>query len=457
MSIICPEGIDPTVWNSLPSEIQDELSMSSNRREKSPSYAVLNSLDDSSKKRKADKSSSQSSITTWTKTSSPPSLKSVQCVDLTSPESEQGQRMIASSALITARPSVENMLVKEKLKACPHQLTLFPFEGKTKDSVDAFVDTAFPAGPESIDGRLFVASTVDSSTEKSGEHSDQNRSNTLNQVSVCKCKVAVKIRQVSKDGVNQGRSFASCLSRQCNFFAWADSVPHAESVSKLTWKRFHKHDGWSLFGSKGIYGISPNDVFQGGVGDCWFLSAVAVLAERYDLVQKVIQDSELSETGKVTFNLFIDGSWRKIEVDSSMPCVPKKNLKKSSKISADKVTDPLAVDPDGSHLAYAKANHKQLWVPLLEKAYAKAHGKNNIVTILEMLIVVMMIVMIIFLLQFEFPRRLSVQVLRSAFLFFLLFHLLLLTVPWKKSTRIALFVLLFHLLSSLKFVSLLIY
>lgn len=376
MSIICPEGIDPTVWNSLPSEIQDELSMSSNRRENSTSYPVSISLDDSSKKRKADKSSSQSSITTWTKTSSPPSLKSFPCVDLTSPESEQGQRMIPPSGLTPAPLSVENMLVKGKLKTCPHQLTLFPFEGKTKDSVDAFVDTAFPAGPESIDGRLSAASIVDGSTEKSGEHSDQNRSNMLNQVSVCKCKVAVKIRQVSKDGVNQGRSFASCLSRQCNFFAWADSVPHAESVSKLTWKLFHKHDGWSLFGSKGIYGISPNDVFQGGVGDCWFLSAVAVLAERYDLVQKVIQDSELSETGKVTFNLFIDGSWRKVEVDSSLPCVPKKNLKRNSKSSVDKVTDSLAVDPDGSHLAYAKANHKQLWVPLLEKAYAKAHGKH---------------------------------------------------------------------------------
>jgi calpain-15 len=218
---------------------------------------------------------------------------------------------------------------------------------------------------------------ADGSSEKSGERSDQNKNSQSNLISVCKCRMPVKIRQVSKNGVNHGRYFASCLARQCNHFAWADSVPHTESVSKLVWKRFHKHDGWSLFGSKGIYGISPNDVFQGGVGDCWFLSAVAVLAERFDLVQKVIQDSELSTTGKVTFNLFIDGLWRKIEVDSSLPCVPKDSLKRSSKSSADKVTDSLAVDPDGSHLAYAKANHKQLWVPLLEKAYAKAHGESE--------------------------------------------------------------------------------
>lgn len=377
-SIICPKGIDPTVWNSLPTEIQNELSISSNSQEQYSSSTVSMSVDDSSKKRKAEKQSTgQSSITSWTKTSTPPSVKSFQCVDLTSTDSDQGQGMLAPTAPIPVLLSVENMLEKGKPKTSSQQLTLFPSEGKSRGSVDLFVDTAFPAGPESIDGRHSATSMTDGNTEKSGDRSDQNRNSQSNQISVCKCKMPVKIRQVSKDGVNQGRYFASCLSRQCNHFAWADSVPHTESVSKLTWKRFHKHDGWSLFGSKGVYGISPNDVFQGGVGDCWFLSAVAVLAERFDLVQKVIQDSELSTTGKVTFNLFIDGLWRKIEVDSSLPCVPKDSLKRSSKSSADKVTDSLAVDPDGSHLAYAKANHKQLWVPLLEKAYAKAHGESE--------------------------------------------------------------------------------
>lgn len=378
MSIICPDGIDPTVWNSLPTEIQNELSLSSKSRELSSSRTVSMPIDDSSKKRKADKlSSSQSSITTWTVTSTPPSVKSFQCVDLTCTESDLGQGILVPTALSPVALSVENMLVKGKPKACSQQLSLFPSEGKSRGSVDLFVDTAFPAGPESIDGRDTSTSVIDDSSEKSRERSDQNRNSQSNQIAVCKCKMPVKIRQVSKDGVNQGRYFASCLSRQCNHFAWADSVPHTESVSKLTWKRFHKHDGWSLFGSKGIYGISPNDVFQGGIGDCWFLSAVAVLAERFDLVQKVIQDSELSSTGKVTFNLFIDGLWRKIEVDSSLPCVSKDSLRRSSKSSVEKVTDSLAVDPDGSHLAYAKANHKQLWVPLLEKAYAKAHGESE--------------------------------------------------------------------------------
>lgn len=377
-SIICPKGIDPTVWNSLPTEIQNELSLSSNSREESSSSAFSLSIDDPSRKRKADKQSTgQSSITSWTKTITPPSVKSFQCVDLTSSESDQGQGKSAPTSLSPVVLSVENMMVKGKPKTSSQQLTLFPSEGKCRGSVDLFVDTAFPAGPESIDGRHSATSMTDGNTEKAGDRSDQNKNSQSNQISVCKCKMPVKIRQVSKDGVNQGRYFASCLSRQCNHFAWADSVPHTESVSKLTWKRFHKHDGWSLFGSKGIYGISPNDVFQGGVGDCWFLSAVAVLAERFDLVQKVIQDSELSTTGKVTFNLFIDGLWRKIEVDSSLPCVSKDSLKRSSKSSAEKVTDSLAVDPDGSHLAYAKANHKQLWVPLLEKAYAKAHGESG--------------------------------------------------------------------------------
>ena len=113
------------------------------------------------------------------------------------------------------------------------------------------------------------------------------------------------------------------------------------------------------------------DPYAGGLGDCWMLSALAVIAERPDLIRNLIDPSTTTDfraSGKATFRLFIDGDWKNIVVDNHLPC--RVSTKKR------KVTSIGAV---GDELAYAKANQSQLWVPLLEKAYAKAHG--TIITI----------------------------------------------------------------------------
>jgi len=70
----------------------------------------------------------------------------------------------------------------------------------------------------------------------------------------------------------------------------------------------------------GAKGFSPNHVLQGGVGDCWFLSAIAVLAERPDLLDMIVQNKSLNGSGKYTFTLFLDGYFRDIEVDDFLPC-----------------------------------------------------------------------------------------------------------------------------------------
>ena len=65
---------------------------------------------------------------------------------------------------------------------------------------------------------------------------------------------------------------------------------------------------------------STADIVQGGVGDCWFLSAVAVLCERPDLMQNIIPHHTLVPNGFQMFRFFLGGSWREILVDRYLPC-----------------------------------------------------------------------------------------------------------------------------------------
>lgn len=96
--------------------------------------------------------------------------------------------------------------------------------------------------------------------------------------------------------------------------------------------------------------IKPHDIKQGKLNDSWLLSGISIIAENEKLVRRIILTKEPNEYGIYKFKVCKMGSWKTIVVDDFFPCFP--------------LSDPV----------FSRNNGKEIWVLLIEKAFAKLHG-----------------------------------------------------------------------------------
>jgi len=97
-------------------------------------------------------------------------------------------------------------------------------------------------------------------------------------------------------------------------------------------------------------GIDPEDVQQGRLGDCWFCCSLASMSERPFLVERLFVTKNGGKEGIHVINFWHNGIKEQVVLDDYFPCKP--------------FSGPI----------YTKTSDDELWVAVLEKAYAKIYG-----------------------------------------------------------------------------------
>ena len=119
-------------------------------------------------------------------------------------------------------------------------------------------------------------------------------------------------------------------------------------INNIVWKRVTEVlPKWELFEGK----IEFNDVQQGSLGDCYFLSSITALTEYPYLIKEKFRTKSFNEEGYYEIIFFIDGEWQIVFIDDYLP-----------------------YNTRTKNFAFALPHNNELWAILLEKAWAKLNG-----------------------------------------------------------------------------------
>ena len=130
----------------------------------------------------------------------------------------------------------------------------------------------------------------------------------------------------------------------------------ADAEKQWSWKKIVWKDIDEIYPQpiKVFNDITPGDILQGSLGDCYFLSTLSAMAEFPQRIQKLFETSEYEPSGCYKVKIMDMGVWKEYVLDDYFPC-----------------------NPDGTIVFSGPKEDKgitELWVVLLEKAWAKRFG-----------------------------------------------------------------------------------
>jgi len=183
-------------------------------------------------------------------------------------------------------------------------------------------------------------------------HKDAMKKNTRRTIKMDTGKQFVEVRK-------EAEKIAKAIKSEVGSGKWVDPDFGTEAkdvfpskpsrASKITqWLRPSEISAdFELF----VDGIDEGDVCQGALGDCWFLSAMSVFAVSGNEQIQNLFVGRYPEQGFYQLRFYKEHKWRVITIDDRIPC-----------------------NAQGKPVFARCKDLNEMWVPLIEKAYAKLHG-----------------------------------------------------------------------------------